>query len=535
MDDICVKLEGICKSFGSIKANSDINFEVRTGEIHALLGENGSGKSTLMNILSGIYSPDAGRIELFGKPVSFASPRESILAGIGMVHQHFKLIDVLTAKENIIANGSDRLSDGFFTNGKKMSEKIRAILEKYGLQLDPDKKVYNMSVSEKQTCEILKVLCRGAKILILDEPTAVLTPQEIKVLFDILRGMKKQGCSIIIITHKLAEVLEISDRCTILRKGHSIKTLNTADTDARELTELMVGRPISLDIERSAAPESPKPLLEVKNLTVMGGDRMKALDDVTFMLSGGEILGVAGIAGSGQKELCETIAGLDNAVSGDIVFKGESITKLTPRDIIRRGITMSFVPEDRLGMGLVGEMSIIDNVMLKSYQNLPGVFMDRTEGRKVADQIIEKLEVATPSPYHIVKKLSGGNIQKVLLGREINLNPDLLITAYPVRGLDIGASYLIYDILNEQKKKGVGVLFIGEDLDVLLGLCDRIMVLHAGKIMGILDARKATKEQVGLLMLGHSDVGATDEKQADIFASKAPSSDGKTSDTDTTN
>ena len=393
MDDICVRLRGICKSFGSINANKDINFEVKTGEIHALLGENGSGKSTLMNILSGIYSPDAGSIELFGKPVTFSSPKDSIRAGIGMVHQHFKLVDVLTAKENIIANGTDKLSDGFFTSGKKMAAKIREIEDKYGLHLDPDKKVYNMSVSEKQTCEILKVLCRGAKILILDEPTAVLTPQEIRVLFDILRGMKKQGCSIIIITHKLAEVLEISDRCTILRKGRSVRTINTADTNARELTELMVGRPISLDIERDEPlPAGGKPLLDVKNLTVLDGQRLKALDDVSFSLSGGEILGVAGIAGSGQKELCETIAGLDRAVSGDIIFKGESIRSLTPRDIIRRGITMSFVPEDRLGMGLVGEMSIIDNVMLKSYQNLPGVMMDRTEGRRVADDIIEKLE-----------------------------------------------------------------------------------------------------------------------------------------------
>ena len=504
MNETCVKLEGICKSFGSVKANSDINFEVRTGEIHALLGENGSGKSTLMNILSGIYQPDAGTIELFGKKVSFSSPRESIAAGIGMVHQHFKLVDVLTAKENIIANGVEPLSKDFFTSGKKMTQRILEIEEKFGLKLDPDRKVYNMSVSEKQTCEILKVLCRGAKILILDEPTAVLTPQEIKVLFKILRSMKEQGCSIIIITHKLAEVREISDRCTILRKGRSIKTLNTADADARELTELMVGRPISLDIDRSSANRSEKPILEVKNLTVMNGEHLKALDNISFDLSGGEILGVAGIAGSGQKELCETIAGLDRVAGGDIIFKGDSIVKLTPRDIIRRGITMSFVPEDRLGMGLVGSMSIIDNVLLKSYQNLPGVFVNRTEGRRIADDIIERFEISTPSPYHAVKKLSGGNIQKVLIGREVNLNPDLLITAYPVRGLDIGASYNIYDVLNEQKKKGVGILFIGEDLDVLLGLSDRIMVLHEGRIMGIVDAKTATKEEIGLLMLGHS-------------------------------
>ncbi|MBE6613140.1 MAG: ABC transporter ATP-binding protein [Ruminococcaceae bacterium] len=511
MENICVKLTGICKSFGSVKANQDINFDVREGEIHALLGENGSGKSTLMNILSGIYSPDAGTIELDGAPVMFTSPMDSIKAGIGMVHQHFKLVDVLTAKENIIAGTKD---SGFFTSGRVMTEKICAVEEKYGLKLDPDKKVYNMSVSEKQTCEILKVLCRGAKILILDEPTAVLTPQEIRVLFDILRGMKKAGCSIVIITHKMAEVLEISDRVTILRRGRSIKTLNTAETGARELTELMVGHPISLDIDRAKTDESLiKPILDVKTLTVMNGEGRRALDEVSFSLSSGEILGVAGIAGSGQKELCETIAGLDKVAGGEIIFKGSSIVGLSPRDIIRRGVTMSFVPEDRLGMGLVGSMSIIDNVLLKSYQNMPGVMMDRATGRKVADEIIERFEISTPSAYHTVKKLSGGNIQKVLLGREINLNPELLITAYPVRGLDIGASYNIYDVLNEQKQKGVGILFIGEDLDVLLGLADRIMVLHEGKVMGILDAASTTKEELGLLMLGHTETEADEVKK----------------------
>lgn len=503
MNDICVKLSGICKSFGSIKANKNINLEIKTGEIHALLGENGSGKSTLMNILSGIYLPDEGSIELFGKPVNFHSPRDSIRAGIGMVHQHFKLVDVFSAKENIIANGSDSLFKGFFTSGKAMSEKINEMGKKYGLILNPDKKVYNMSVSEKQTCEILKVLCRGAKILILDEPTAVLTPQEIKVLFDILRNMKKQGCSIIIITHKLGEVLEISDRCTILRKGESIATLNTADTNAQELTELMVGRPISLDIERTPKKGSGEKILEIKNLTVCGDEGIKSLDGISFDLEGGEILGVAGIAGSGQKELCESIAGLQKVSGGDIIFRGSSIVKLTPRDIIKKGVTMSFVPEDRLGMGLVGSMSIVDNVLLKSYQNSRGPFMKRAPGKKIAEDIIKRFDVATPSPNHAVKKLSGGNIQKILIGREVNLNPTLLITAYPVRGLDIGASYMVYDVLNEQKQKGVAVLFIGEDLDVLLSLCDRIMVLHGGKIMDIVDPKTTTKEKLGLLMLGH--------------------------------
>jgi len=361
-----------------------------------------------------------------------------------------------------------------------------------------------MSVSEKQTCEILKVLYRGANILILDEPTAVLTPQEITVLFDILREMKKKGCSIVIITHKLAEVLEISDRCTILRKGQSIATVETDKTNATELTELMVGHPISLDIDRPQTDEALiHPLLSVKDLTVLNGEKLKALDSVSFELSAGEILGVAGIAGSGQKELCETIAGLDKVVDGEIVYKGESIVGMTPRDIIRKGITMSFIPEDRLGMGLVGSMSVIDNVLLKSYQNMPGIFMDRNEGLRLADDIIEKYEVSTPSAYHEVKKLSGGNIQKVLLGREISLNPELVITAYPVRGLDIGASYKIYDVLNEQKLKGVGILFIGEDLDVLLSISDRIMVLHEGKVMGIVKASQINKQQLGLMMLGH--------------------------------
>lgn len=509
MNEICVKLEGICKAFGPVKANNNINFDVRSGEIHALLGENGSGKSTLMNILSGIYSPDSGSIELYGAPVTFTSPKDSIAAGIGMVHQHFKLVDVLSAKENIIGGNK---SSGFFTGGKTLSAKIREIEDKYGLHLDPDKKVYNMSVSEKQTCEILKVLYRGAKILILDEPTAVLTPQEITVLFDILRKMKAQGCSIVIITHKLAEVLEISDRVTIMRKGESIKTVNTAETNAAELTEMMVGHPISLDIERAQVDKNKKhELLSITDLTVMNANHRKALDGVTFTLSSGEILGVAGIAGSGQKELCETIAGLDKVAHGEIVYKGASIVGMSPRNIIKRGITMSFIPEDRLGMGLVGSMSIINNVLLKSYQNMPGAFMNRKAGAKIANDIIERFDISTPSAQHTVNKLSGGNIQKVLLGREINLNPELLITAYPVRGLDIGASYNIYDVLNEQKQKGVGILFIGEDLDVLLGISDRIMVLHEGKVMDILDAKSTNKQELGMLMLGHK----ADEEVAD--------------------
>jgi len=500
MNEVCVELRGICKSFGAVRANHNINLTVRKGEIHALLGENGSGKSTLMNILSGVYTPDSGHIMLDGKEVSFSNPKESIDAGIGMIYQHFKLVDVFTARENIIAGtaGSPVLG------GRKDSSAIKEIADKYGLDVDPEKKVYNMSVSEKQTVEILKVLYRGARILILDEPTAVLTPKEIRVLFSILRNMKAAGCAIIIITHKLAEVMEISDRVTVLRKGESITSLPTNETDARMMTELMVGRPVSLKIDRAEVDSAKKhPLLSVKNLTILNGEKRKAVDNMSFELSSGEILGVAGVAGSGQKELCETIAGIDRAVSGEIIFNGADITKLSPRDIIKRGISMSFVPEDRLGMGLVGGMNIIDNVLLKAYQNMPGMTVNRKEGKKIAEGIIDRFEISTPGPYHIVKKLSGGNIQKVLLGRELLLEPELLITAYPVRGLDIGASYNIYDILNEQKQKGVGILFIGEDLDVLLGLSDRIMVMYNGRITGILDAKSTTKEEIGMLMLGH--------------------------------
>lgn len=494
-----IELINISKSFGIVKANSEISLSIAPGEIHALLGENGSGKSTLMNILSGIYTPDEGIIKLDGSEVKFNSPSDSIAAGIGMVHQHFKLVDVMSATENIRIG----LPGGLFIKPKKAAREIQAVADKYGLKIDLSKKVYEMSVSEKQTVEIMKVLYRGARILILDEPTAVLTPQEIVSLFGILRNMKASGCSIIIITHKLNEVMEISDRVTVLHKGRSIKTLVTSETDMTELTTLMVGKPISLEIKRTdAAAELIKPLLEVSDLTVLNADKREVLDNMSFTLSSGEILGVAGIAGSGQKELCETIAGLQRAASGDIIYKGQSIIKMNPRDIIKKGITMSFIPEDRLGMGLVGGMSVIDNVILKKVQMQKGIIVDRKAGKKAAERMIERFGINTPSTHTIVRKLSGGNIQKVLLGREIEMNPELLITAYPVRGLDIGASYNIYDILNEQKSKGVGILFIGEDLDVLLGLCDRIMVIHSGKNMGIVDAKSTTKEKLGLMMLG---------------------------------
>lgn len=496
-NEVYIKIENLTKTFGPVVANNNVSLEVRKGEIHALLGENGSGKSTLMNMLSGIYTPDSGAIYIKGKKVSFKNPKDSMALGIGMIHQHFKLVEVLTAKENIIAGQKG----SFFIGSKKLSQKIREISEKFGLVVDPDKKVYNMSVGEKQTVEILKVIYRGAEILILDEPTAVLTPQETESLFNILRKMKQDGCSIIIITHKLNEVMEISDRITVLRKGETFGTVNKADTNANELTNLMVGRAVDLSINR-VEKKNNDTILKVKELTVVDEENVKALSSISFTLDSGEILGVAGVAGSGQKELCECIAGLYPVASGLIEYNNENIVGKNPRDIIKMGISMSFIPEDRLGMGLIASMGMVDNMILKEYQNQKGLFIEKKTARNLAHKLIKKLDIKTPGVHHPVRQLSGGNIQKVLLGREIESNPHLLITAYPVRGLDINASYTIYDLLNEQKEKGVGILYIGEDLDVLIELCDRIMILCNGEITGIVDADKVTKEQLGLMMAG---------------------------------
>ena len=497
-----IELSGITKRFGSVVANDHIDLSVKQGEILALLGENGSGKTTLMNMLSGIYRPDSGSIFIGGQAAVIRSPEDAARYKIGMIHQHFKLVGVHTAADNILL-GSKKES---WLLRKNRGARIRELCDAYGLEIDPDKRVYDMSVSEKQTVEILKVLYRGADILILDEPTAVLTPQETDKLFDILRRMKERGCAVIIITHKLNEVLAISDRVTILRKGQSVATVKTADTDARQLTELMVGRPITLSIERPE-PERHEKLLEIHRLTVLNGEGVEALRDVSFSLGEGEILGVAGVAGSGQKELCETIAGLQKVKEGAILYKKENIVGKTPREIIKKGISMSFIPEDRLGMGLAASMGMVDNMLLKSYLNGRGPFVRRREARELARRLVGQLDIVTPGVDTPVRRLSGGNVQKVLLGREIESNPHVLITAYAVRGLDIHSSHMIYDALNAQKKKGVGILFIGEDLDVMLELCDRILVLCHGQVTGVVDAKGTTKEQLGLMMTGAGQEG----------------------------
>lgn len=495
--NLAIEMKGISKSFGPVQANHNVNLEVEMGEVHALLGENGAGKSTLMNMLSGIYTPDTGTIKIEGEEVKFTSPKDSIAKGIGMIHQHFKLVDVMTAKENIVLGETK----GIFTKGKQLSREIKALSEQYGMDIDPDKKVYEMSVGEKQTLEILKVLNRGAKILIMDEPTAVLTPQEINKLFRVIRKMKENGRAVVIITHKLNEVMEISDRVTVLRKGESVGTVKTKDVDSSKLVELMVGKKVELEIEKPKFKEQES-LLQMDEVTVFDSEGKAALNNVSFELNSHEILGVAGVANSGQKELCEVIAGLVKAEKGRIYFDGENLVGKTPRDIIKKGIRMGFIPEDRLGMGLVGGMDIVHNMILKDYQNQPGIILKRAECTEKAKRIVDKLDISTPSIYTPVRQLSGGNVQKVLLGREIDASPRVLITAYAVRGLDIGASYKIYDLLNEQKKNGVGVLFVGEDLDVLMELCDRIMVMCHGEVTGIVDPSKVTKEDIGLLMTG---------------------------------
>lgn len=501
MEQYAIQMKGVTKRFGAVTANDHVNLEIKRGEILSLLGENGSGKTTLMNMLAGIYFPDEGEIFVNGQPVTIASPKDAFTCGIGMIHQHFKLVDVFTAAENIILglDNKNRL------DLKAASRKITEICQKYGFHIDPDKKIYDMSVSEKQTVEIVKVLYRGADILILDEPTAVLTPQETDRLFNVMRNMKADSKSLIIITHKLHEVMDVSDRVAVLRKGQYIGDVATKDTTPQKLTDMMVGRAVTLNIDRPA-PENPKPRLEVQGLTVFDELGVKRLDHVSFTAMGGEILGIAGIAGSGQKELLEAIAGLQPLQPGASVKftppdnQPVELVGKTPLQIKRAGVSLAFVPEDRLGMGLVGTMGMTGNMLLRSYRKGKSFFTDRKSPKNLAEDVKERLEVVTPSVTFPVRRLSGGNVQKVLVGREIAQKPAVLMTAYAVRGLDINTSYTIYNLLTEQKMMGVAVIYVGEDLDVLLELCDRILVLCGGQVSGIVDGRTATKEEVGLLM-----------------------------------
>ncbi len=506
-NNYAIDMRGITKRFGQVVANDSIDLKINRGEILALLGENGSGKTTLMNMLSGIYQPDDGEIYCNGERVYIRSPKEAFEHGIGMIHQHYKLIEVFTAAENIILGLDEEKMDL-----SRTSEKVRDICRKYGFDVDPSQKVYDMSVSQKQTVEIVKVLYRGADILILDEPTAVLTPQETQKLFTVLRNMKADGKAIVIITHKLHEVMEVSDKVAVLRKGKYIGTVNTSETNPQALTDMMVGHAVTLNIDRPCY-DNPQKKLIVENLTCIDEEGVKKLDSVSFTANTGEILGVAGISGSGQKELLEAITGLYPVKQGSIRFinkEGNEVELVgkTPMKIRQTGVSMAFVPEDRLGMGLVGSMGMTGNMMLRSWRNGKGALLKKKPPEELANRVLEELEVVTPGVDYPVRRLSGGNVQKVLVGREISSQPEVLMTAYAVRGLDINTSYTIYNLLTEQKMKGVAVVYVGEDLDVLLELADRILVLCGGQVAGIADARTTTKEEIGLMMTQFSTKGA---------------------------
>ena len=493
-------MRNITKTFGSVVANDRVWLDIYKGEILALLGENGSGKTTLMNMLSGIYAPDSGEIYINGREASIRSPKDAFSYGIGMIHQHFKLVDVLSAAENIVLG----LKEPGRLDLDKVAEKVKAICDTYGFQVDPYQKIYTMSVSQKQTVEIVKVLYRGADILILDEPTAVLTPQETDKLFAVLRAMRDDGKAIVIITHKMHEVEALSDRVAILRHGQFMGDMLTRNTNAQEMTNMMVGHAVTLNIERPD-PVDPKPRIAVEHLTVRDMDGIVKLDDVSFTANSGEILGIAGISGCGQKELLEAIAGLQPTESGSISYitdsgEKEELIGKDPLALADMGVSLSFVPEDRLGMGLVGSMDLTDNMMLRSFRKGKGWFANRKAPKQLAEQVVKELEVNTPGVSTPVRRLSGGNVQKVLVGREIASAPTVLLTAYAVRGLDIHSSYTIYDLINRQKESGVAVVYVGEDLDVLLELCDRILVLCGGKVSGIVPGRGATKEKVGMMM-----------------------------------
>ncbi len=531
--EYAIEFKNVTKSFGTVFANHNVTLGVTKGEILSLLGENGSGKTSLMNLVAGIYYPDAGEIFVNGEKREITSPHDSLELGIGMIHQHFKLIDVFNGVENIALT----IPKSEKYDIKAVRKKAEEICKKYGFELDLSQKVYNMSVSQKQTLEIVKVLYRGADILILDEPTAVLTMQETQKLFNVIRLMKKDGKTVVIITHKLNEVMEISDKVSVLRRGEFVGTVATCDTNEKALTEMMVGEKIDLNIERPVVDNKQK-RLEISHLSAYNDYGVQVLHDISFDVYGGEILGIAGVSGNGQKELLEAIAGLQPTVFGSSVKyypekgslhgaaeraavhesiagdrdEGEPQTLeligKTPRLIRDAGIHLSFVPEDRLGMGLVASMGMPGNMMLKSYRNGNSIFIDKKEPTSLAREIKDSLSVVTPDVDTPVSRLSGGNVQKVLVGREIAQSPAVLMTAYAVRGLDINTSYTIYHLLNQQKKNGVAVIYVGEDIDVLMELCDRIVVLCDGHVNGILDGSKASKEEIGLLMTNLKKEGA---------------------------
>lgn len=495
-----VEMRGITKRFPGVLANENVDFSVRNGEIHALLGENGSGKSTLMSVLAGLYRPDEGEIFIDGQRVSFQKPGDAINAGIGMVHQHFRLVETFTVSENIIL-GDRRV--GLFVKQNDINSKITLLSEEFGLKVNPDAKVWQLSVGERQRVEILKMLYRGSKVLILDEPTAVLTPQESDELFKNLRTMADSGRAVILITHKLNEVMAVADRITILRGGRSVFTMDKEHCSQRELARQMVGREIFSGPRNGNECPKGRTVLEVQGINAMNDMGRSAIKGISLTIQEGEILGIAGVAGNGQRELAEVITGLRWATSGRVIVDGKEITNLSPRSVINSGV--SHIPEDRLGTGLVPGLGAVDNIMLKEYRkpSLAGRWLiKRSKAEKKTQELIKKFDVRLAGVDKPVKMLSGGNLQKLILAREISSNPRLIVAVYPVRGLDIGATEIVHHLILKQREQGAAVLLISEDLEEIFKLSDRIAVIYEGKIAGILSTSDTNIEEVGLLMTG---------------------------------
>ncbi|MEC4694729.1 MULTISPECIES: ABC transporter ATP-binding protein [Bacillus cereus group] len=495
-----IEMNNITKVFPGIVANDDITLQVKQGEIHALLGENGAGKSTLMNVLFGLYQPEQGEIKIKGKPVEITNPNIANDLGIGMVHQHFMLVHNFTVTENIILGNEPK------KNGKiaveEAAKEIKQLSEQYGLAVDPHAKIEDISVGMQQRVEILKTLYRGAEILIFDEPTAVLTPQEIHELIQIMKKLVQEGKSIILITHKLKEIMEVCDRCTIIRKGKGIGTVNVAETDEHKLAELMVGRQVNFKTEKIEAKPKEE-VLSIANLIVHDTRKLPAVKGLDLTVRAGEIVGIAGIDGNGQSELIEAITGLRKVESGSIAIKGKEITNWPVRRITEEGI--GHIPEDRHKHGLVLDFSVRDNIVLQTYYKNPfskkGI-LNFSKITQKAKALIEQFDVRTPSEQTLARALSGGNQQKAIIAREVDRNPDLLIAAQPTRGLDVGAIEFIHKKLIEQRDNGKAVLLLSLELDEILNVSDRVAVIYEGKIVAIVDAKETNEQQLGLLMAG---------------------------------
>ncbi|KFN03284.1 ABC transporter ATP-binding protein [Bacillus clarus] len=495
-----IEMNNITKVFPGIVANDNITLQVKQGEIHALLGENGAGKSTLMNVLFGLYQPEQGEIKIKGKPVKITNPNIANDLGIGMVHQHFMLVHNFTVTENIIL-GNEPKKKGKIAVEEAVKE-IKQLSEQYGLSVDPYAKIEDISVGMQQRVEILKTLYRGAEILIFDEPTAVLTPQEIHELIQIMKKLVQEGKSIILITHKLKEIMEVCDRCTIIRKGKGIGTVDVATTDEHKLAELMVGRQVNFKTEKIEAKPKEE-VLSIVNLMVHDARQLPAVKGLDLTVRAGEIVGIAGIDGNGQSELIEAITGLRKVESGSIAIKGKEITNWPVRRITEEGI--GHIPEDRHKHGLVLDFSVRDNIVLQTYYKNPfsnkGILNFSKIGQK-AKELIELFDVRTPSENTLARSLSGGNQQKAIIAREVDRNPDLLIAAQPTRGLDVGAIEFIHKKLIEQRDKGKAVLLLSLELDEILNVSDRVAVIYEGKIVAIVNAKETNEQQLGLLMAG---------------------------------